>query len=90
MFTVRAGIFIIVVVHCVLSFPANVSFKTDCKQLSIYYLGGVKEFLGGVKKSLLGGVTLSLDFKFPNTDLFTADENSATTGFFSVADNLLF
>merc|ERR1719322_672177 len=47
-------------------------------------------FLGGVRKSLRGGVKLSLDFKFPNTDLFTPDANSATTGFFSVADNLLF
>ena len=37
-----------------------------------------------------GGVKLSLDFKFPNTDLFTPGANSATTGFFSVADNLLF
>ena len=56
------------------------------------YLGGVNEFLGGVRKSLLGGVKLSLVLRFPRTDLLMPAWKlpRASAGFFSVADNLLF
>merc|ERR1712088_143179 len=52
------------------------------------FLGGVA--LGGVRRSLLGGVRLSLVFSPPNTDLLTPGPNSVVTGFFSVAESLLF
>ena len=54
------------------------------------HLGGVKEDLGGVRRSLRGGVRLSLVLRPPRTDLLTALENSVTEGFFSVADSLRF
>jgi len=54
------------------------------------FLGGVKEDLGGVRRSLRGGVRLSLVLRPPRTDLLTALENSVTEGFFSVAESLRF
>merc|ERR1719414_75764 len=54
------------------------------------FLGGVRVALGGVRRSLLGGVKLSLVFSPPNTDLLTPGPNSVVTGFFSVAESLLF
>ena len=56
--------------------------------VTVTYLGGVA--LGGVRRSLLGGVRLSLVFSPPNTDLLTPGPNSVVTGFFSVAESLLF
>ena len=43
-----------------------------------------------MRRSLRGGVRLSLVLRPPSTDLFTAAENSVTEGFFSVADSRLF
>ena len=54
------------------------------------HLGGVKEDLGGVRRSLRGGVRLSRVLRPPRTDLLTALENSVTEGFFSVAESLRF
>ena len=67
------------------------------------HLGGVAR--GGVRRSRLGGVRLSLVLRPPSTDLLTPAShlilssnkylrvpgpNSAVTGFFSVAESLLF
>jgi len=45
------------------------------------FLGGVAR--GGVRRSRLGGVRLSLVLRPPSTDLLTPGPNSAVTGFFS-------
>merc|ERR1712088_31338 len=54
------------------------------------FLGGVRVARGGVSRSRLGGVRLSLVLRPPSTDLLTPGPNSALTGFFSVAESLLF
>jgi len=50
------------------------------------FLGGVELVLGGVRRSLLGGVKLSRVLRLPRSDLFLA----SVTVFFSVADSLRF